>query len=83
MVDNYLWSPSDLNTNFNDYILYLKNKNLYTYSDYQSLHEWSVNNKEQFWSELWSFLSIIGEYQNYSYYLLPKLNHQVLGAILF
>ena len=58
MVDNYLWSPSDLNTNFNNYINFLKNSNLYTYSDYHSLHQWSVKNKEIFWKSIWDFAKI-------------------------
>ena len=52
MADNYLWSSSDRNTNFIDYIDYLKKNNLHNYSDYSSLHKWSVNNKEIFWKVL-------------------------------
>ena len=62
MVDNYLWSPSDLNTNFSNYILYLKNKKLFTYTDYHSLHKWSVKNKALFWKSIWDFTKIKGNF---------------------
>ena len=62
MVDNYLWSPSDLNTNFKDYIHYLKNKNLHIYADYHSLHKWSIKNKGLFWKSIWDFTKIKGNY---------------------
>ena len=62
MADNYLWSSSDRNTNFIDYIDYLKKNNLHNYSDYSSLHKWSVNNKEIFWKSIWDFTKIKGNY---------------------
>ena len=62
MDDNYLLSSSDHKTNLNDFIDYLKNKNLYNYSDYCSLHEWSVRNKRLFWKSIWDFTKINGKY---------------------
>ena len=62
MVNNHIWSPSDLNTNFKDYINYLNNKNLHIYSDYNSLHEWSIKNKGLFWKSIWDFTKIKGNY---------------------
>jgi len=70
MVNNYLWSSSDRNTNFIDYINYLKKNNLHNYSDYFSLHKWSVNNKEIFWKSIWDFTKIKGKY------LSPIINEE-------
>ena len=28
---------------------------------YKSLHKWSVNNRSNFWSEVWDFYKLIGE----------------------
>ena len=70
MVDSYLWSSSDRNTNFIDYIDYLKKNNLHNYSDYFSLHKWSVNNKEIFWKSIWDFTKIKGKY------LSPIINEE-------
>ena len=64
MVDNFLWSPSNLNTNFKDYIDYLKNINLHIYSDYSSLHKWSINHKDLFWKSIWDFTKIKGFYKD-------------------
>ena len=60
MVDNYLWSPSDLNTNISKYINYLKKNNIHNKSDYNSLHEWSIKNKKLFWKSIWDFTKIKG-----------------------
>ena len=62
MVGKYLWSPSDLNTNFHDYIEFLKNKNLQNFTNYNSLHKWSIDNKSIFWKSIWDFTKIKGNY---------------------
>ena len=33
-------------------------------NDYELLHKWSINNKNQFWEEVWNFTSIIGNYKD-------------------
>ena len=60
MVDNSIWSPSNLNTNFKEYINYLNNENLHIYKNYQILHEWSVKNKDLFWKSIWHFTKVKG-----------------------
>ena len=45
MVDNYLWSPSDLNTNFKEYIRYLKNKKLHINQFFYLGHSKSIELK--------------------------------------
>ena len=64
MTKNLLWSPSDKNNLLTKFISFLNEKNVFKGNDYELLHKWSVNNKNQFWSEVWNFSSIIGDYQN-------------------
>ena len=33
-------------------------------SNFCELHEWSINKREEFWSEIWDFFKIIGEKGN-------------------
>ena len=62
MSKNSLWSPSDKDTHLHKFInlhsLVIKNK------DYNSIHNWSINNKEDFWSSVWDYTNIIGEKTN-------------------
>ena len=62
MNNSFLWSTDDHNTNLNQF----KKKNLHKIKDssYASLHNWSVNNKTEFWSAIWDFTSIVGNKQN-------------------
>ena len=60
MTNNILWSPRKKNSNLSNFITYINKKNNSKYGDYNSLHEWSINNKEKFWLEVWKFTSIIG-----------------------
>ena len=62
MTNNLLWSPVNNNNFLTKFFNYLKNRNYFDGNDYNSLHDWSVKNKRYFWSEIWNFTSIIGEY---------------------
>ena len=61
MVNNPIWSPSNHSTILLSYINFLKNKNIHRYSNYNKLHKWSINNKEEFWKSIWNFTDIIGD----------------------
>jgi acetoacetyl-CoA synthetase len=56
-----LWQPSDQ---------YLKQTNLYHYmiekglNTYEDLHEWSLNNLEEFWLDVWNICGIKGTLNN-------------------
>ena len=58
MTNSFLWSTDDHNTNLNQF----KKKILHKIKDssYASLHNWSVNKKSEFWSDIWDFTSIKG-----------------------
>ena len=64
MADNVLWSPIDKNNFLTEFITSLNKKNFFKGNDYDLLHKWSINNKKKFWSEVWNFTSIIGEYKD-------------------
>ena len=53
-----LWSPSNYKNNLNSFKKTL-NQNL-NFESYNDLHKWSVENKSQFWKEIWKFTKIIG-----------------------
>ena len=77
MTDNILWSPIDKNNFLTDFISSLKKKNIFNGTDYELLHKWSINNKNKFWSEVWNFTSIIGEYKD------PVLKMRMILSIQF
>ena len=62
MTNTILWSPKDYNNLLTKFTKYLASKNIFNSNNYNSLHEWSINNKDKFWLEIWNFTSIIGEY---------------------
>lgn len=73
-----LWSPSQVlieNSNLNHYMQWLaKNKKL-SFTDYQGLWTWSVENLEDFWESIWQYfdvfhsghyVSVLGEQKEYN-----------------
>ncbi|HJO14140.1 MAG: acetoacetate--CoA ligase [Pelagibacteraceae bacterium] len=64
MAENNLWSPTDKNNFLTEFITSINKKNFFKGNDYELLHKWSINNKKKFWSEVWNFTSIIGEYKD-------------------
>ena len=63
MTNNLLWSPDNNNNLLTNFTNYLKNRKYFDGNDYNLLHDWSIKNKKHFWSEIWSFTSMIGEYK--------------------
>ena len=54
-----LWSPNGENTNLKKF--QEKNKSSLKDNKYETLHNWSISKKEEFWSSFWDFSEIIGE----------------------
>ena len=53
-----LWSPSNLNNNLEKFKNSLNKKiNINSFDD---LHKWSIQEKDNFWSEIWDFTKIVG-----------------------
>ena len=54
-----LWSPNNKKTNLHKFINQLdKSLNIKNYAD---LHNWSINHKNEFWSNGWDFTEFVGE----------------------
>ena len=61
MANTLLWSPSKKNNYLNSFINILNKKKLIKSKNFHKLHEWTINNKEIFWKEIWNFVNIKGE----------------------
>ena len=63
MTNKILWSPKNKNNFITDFTNYLIKKDFLINNDYNSLHNWSIKNKEDFWYEIWKFSNLIGKYK--------------------
>src|SRR5690606_9114750 len=62
-----LWKPSPSfkeQSTMKKFIDWLEEKQGLTFESYADLWEWSVNEKEKFWSAIWDFFGIIGDKGN-------------------
>ena len=62
--DRVCWTPSEEKIDgsiLNDYKSYLLTRTGKTFSDYQSLWQWSVDSKEEFWDSVWDYCGVIGD----------------------
>jgi len=59
-----LWAPSQAGidaANMTHFIEQVNRNHTLSITDYDELYQWSLDEKEQFWSELWDFCDIIGD----------------------
>jgi len=59
-----LWTPSQKNidaANMTRFIEQVNRKHGKSITDYASLYQWSIDEKENFWSEIWDFCGVIGD----------------------
>ncbi len=56
-----LWSPSGGQNILGDFSKKMEQETGQSFPDYQSLWQWSVENKEDFWDKVWDFCGVIGE----------------------
>ena len=59
-----LWSPSQASidaANMTGFIAQVNRNYDLAIADYDTLYQWSVDEKESFWSEVWDFCGIIGD----------------------
>ena len=59
-----LWSPSQASidaANMTRFIAQVNQNYGLAISDYDTLYQWSVDEKESFWSEVWDFCGIVGD----------------------
>jgi len=65
--NNLLWSPTEEKIKSSlmyEFIQDINKKFSLDISNFCELHEWSINKREEFWSEIWDFFKIIGEKGN-------------------
>jgi acetoacetyl-CoA synthetase len=56
-----LWQPADKRINASNMLSFIKqleNELGLVFKDYQQLHQWSVDQSEQFWQQIWQFSDI-------------------------
>ena len=56
-----LWQPEDLSinsTNMQRFAKQLQREFNLVFEDYQQLHQWSVDQPQQFWQQIWNFSAI-------------------------
>ena len=59
-----LWTPSQASidaANMTRFIAQVNRRHDLSIADYDALYQWSIDQKEPFWSELWDFCEIIGD----------------------
>jgi len=59
-----LWTPSQASidaANMTAFITRVNQRYGLSIADYDALYQWSIDDKENFWSEIWDFCGIIGE----------------------
>jgi len=59
-----IWQPSELRiarANLSAYLDNIKDNYELEGNDYQSLHRWSVDNRESFWASIWDFFVVLGD----------------------
>ena len=58
MTRRLLWSPKNKKNYLNNFINILNKKKLINNKNFDKVHEWSINNKEDFWEEIWNLSDI-------------------------
>ncbi|GAA5221476.1 acetoacetate--CoA ligase [Membranihabitans marinus] len=67
-MNDILWTPSTesaANSQLSKYMQWLKKNHGYSFQNYESLWQWSVDDIPRFWSSLWEYFKII-DHANYS-----------------
>jgi len=62
--DTPLWTPSQASidaANMTAFIAQVNRRHDLSIADYDALYQWSIDDKENFWSEIWDFCGIVGE----------------------
>ena len=62
--DNPLWTPSQASidaANMTRFMQQVNQRHGLSLQDYDALYQWSLDEKELFWSEVWDFCGIIGD----------------------
>jgi len=63
-IDQPLWAPGQASidaANLTRFIAQVNERHGLALNDYDALYQWSLDEKEAFWSEVWDFCGIIGD----------------------
>lgn len=63
-MNDPIWQPSQhriTRANLTNYLDYLSDNYALMFADYSELHQWSIDNREQFWASIWDFCGVIGD----------------------
>ena len=77
MTNTPLWSPKNKINRLKEF--HKNNFSKIVDNTYESLHNWSINNKQDFWSSIWDFTNIKGK-KNYP--ILEK-EHDFMKSVFF
>ena len=75
-TNKLLWKPNSekiKKTSINKFIQHINSIYKIKIENFTSLHKWSVENRSDFWNEIWDFYKIIGDKGNKPY-LDPENN---------
>ncbi len=70
MKNELLWKPTQKrvkNTSLFKFIEHVNTKRKEKIDSFESLHKWSVENRNYFWDEVWNFYNVIGEKGDHPY----------------
>ncbi len=73
-MSELLWTPSKeriSNANFSKFISFITKKENINISNYQQLYQWSIQNIEKFWKNIWQYSEIIHS-KNYKQVLIDN-----------
>ena len=77
MTNTPLWSPKNKDNRLKEF--HKNNLSKIVDNSYESLHSWSINNKQDFWSSIWDFTNIKGRKK---YPILEK-EHDFMKSVFF
>jgi len=63
-MEKPIWQPSEnriSQANLTNYQDYLSDNYGLKFNDYRELHQWSIDNRAQFWASIWDFCDVIGD----------------------
>ena len=63
-MSDLLWNPSAVRiaaAKLTAFQKFVETRHQQSFADYEALHRWSIDSREQFWCDVWDFCEVIGE----------------------
>ena len=64
MINKLLWKPTFKrvkSTSLSQFIKHVNTQHKQKIDNFETLHKWSIENRNYFWDEVWNFYNVIGE----------------------